>query len=173
MDTIRVRLGRLAGLLVAASLALGLLAAAPASAAPAPAVPAKLPAADRAAATAPSVTPRSPWCKPGWYKTGTFLTWKTSPWQSTVRGLNYSRTIRFRFTGGVYARYTYSNCHQSATHFFSSATYYQVKSCIRSWSCSISGWQSYKKRPPAAGYRWPSRYVGWDMYAWIFRVFRL
>jgi hypothetical protein len=125
------------------------------------------------AAATPSVTPRSPWCKPGWYRTGTFLTWKTSPWQSTVRGLNYSRKIRFRFTGGIYARYTYSNCHQSATHFFSSATYYQVKSCIRSWSCSISGWQSYKKRPPAAGYRWPSRYVGWDVYAWIFRVFRL
>jgi hypothetical protein len=169
MHTIRGRLGVLAGLLAAASLALGLLMAGPTSAAAAPAPQTEY---SRVVADPTVTTPRSPWCPPGWTRTGTFLAWKTSTWQRTVRGLNYDRQIRFRFTGGVYARYTYSNCHQSATHFFSTATYYQVKACIRPGACQLSGWLSYKQRPPSPGYRFPSRWVGWDPFAGIFRVFR-
>jgi hypothetical protein len=90
-----------------------------------------------------------------------------------VKGPDYKREIQFRFTGGIYARYTYSNCHQSATHFFSSATYYRVKACIRPYACKIGAWQKYKKRPPSPGYRFPSRWVGYDIYARVFWVFRL
>jgi hypothetical protein len=94
-----------------------------------------------------------------------------SPWFDTAKGLDFSRSIKFRALGGERAR----QCATGRLAFFDGADAYKVRSCLKPTACQVTGWITVNNRTvgPGSGHRFPDLVAGWDIYYKIFRTWKL
>lgn len=114
-------------------------------------------------------------CDGKWHRTGYFMGEKYSPWIRTVNGIGFKRKIQFRTLGGVVAtrgRVVGARCEWTRALFWS-ANYARTTSCMKAMACRVSDWFNPKPPKKGAGYRWPNHAVGWDPFAFRWRVWKI
>lgn len=117
--------------------------------------------ADAPGSTAPSQPEGTNGCTPGWYYAGSFVSYRTSGFFWSVPGIDASRSIRYKSTGGYYGHHINSSCRLTGPYLFGRSNAYELRMCKNPFSCKTTGWIYYSSLP-SSWYLWPNRYAGYD-----------
>ena len=107
-----------------------------------------------------------------WTQYGSYITDETSPWFNSVPGIDFTRQIQFRVSGGIYAERTTDACLVQKAKF-AGASQYRETQCAQPGACRVTPWLYYGGNVEPTGFRFPNRNAGYDPHAHIFNTWEM